>query len=86
MGPTAFRPLLLQGLALLGLSFLLLSFFFGRPLNHLSQKGDLKLLMELTFKRKILNCIDQLLKAFLHPKSRYRKIENIWLKGFRDIF
>jgi len=28
--------------------------FFERPLNHLSQKGNSKLLMELTFKRKIL--------------------------------
>ena len=27
----------------------------------------MKLLMELTFKRRILNCIDELLKVFLHP-------------------
>jgi hypothetical protein len=63
----AFRPLLTEGLALSGLSFLLLSFFFGRPLKHLSQRGDLKLLMELTFKRRIPNCIDEVLRVFLHP-------------------
>jgi hypothetical protein len=40
--------------------------FLRRPLKHSGQRGDLKLLMELTFKRKILNCIDELLKVFLY--------------------
>jgi hypothetical protein len=40
---------------------------FGRPLKHLSQRGNLKLLMDLIFKRRILNCIDELLRVLLHP-------------------
>jgi hypothetical protein len=34
-------------------------FFFGRPLKHLSQRGDLYPLVELAFRRKILNCIGE---------------------------
>jgi hypothetical protein len=79
--PAAFRPLLTESLALSGLSFLLLRFFFGRPLKHSSQRGDLKLLMELTFKRRILNCIDELLKVFLHPPPPLERESLVRLVG-----
>jgi hypothetical protein len=42
-------------------------FFFGGPLKHLSQNGDSNLLVELTFKRRILSCIEDFLKVFFHP-------------------
>ncbi len=37
------------------------------PSKHLSQREDLKMLMDLTFRRKILICIAELLKVLLHP-------------------
>jgi hypothetical protein len=42
-------------------------FFFGRPLKHLSQRGDLYPLEELAFRRRILNWTNEILKVFLHP-------------------
>ena len=65
--PAAFRPHLTDGLALSGLNSLFLDFFlFREPLKNLSQRGDLKLLMDLTYRRKILSCIVEILKVFLH--------------------
>jgi len=41
--------------------------FFGRPLKYLSQREDLNMVMNLTSGRKILICIVEPLKVFLHP-------------------
>jgi hypothetical protein len=40
--------------------------FFEGPLKLLSQRRDLKMLMDLTFRRKILICMWELLKVFIH--------------------
>jgi len=65
---TAFCPFLGEGLALSRIRFFTLSFYlFGGPLKHLSQKEDLKMLMDLTFRRKILNYIVGFLKVLLYP-------------------
>jgi hypothetical protein len=42
----------------IGVKFLIFGFyFFGGPLKHLSQRGYLNRLMDLTFRRKILICM-----------------------------
>jgi hypothetical protein len=58
------------------IGFFIFSFsLFEGPLKHLSQREDLNIPMELTFKRRILNCIDELLKVFLHaPPPLEREI------------
>jgi hypothetical protein len=56
--------------------------FFEGPLKHLSQEEDLKLLMGLTFMKKILNCIVELLKVFppsTTPLERENFIRNVEL-------
>jgi hypothetical protein len=66
--PATFRSLLTEGVALSRIKFFIFRFYlFGGPLNHLSQREELKILMDLTFRSKILFCIVELLKAFLHP-------------------
>jgi hypothetical protein len=65
-----------------GIDFDDLFSFFGRPLKHLSQKEDLKLLMELILRRKIINCIFEILKAFLHPSPPFGKRKFIRIVGF----
>jgi hypothetical protein len=73
--PFAFCPLLTEGLALSGLSLLLkfLDLFLWRPLKHLSQREGLRMLLDLTFRRKILICIVDLLKVFLHPPPPWKE-------------
>jgi len=70
--PVAFRLLLTEGLALSGLNSIWI-FLFGRPLKHSSQKVDMKLLMELNFKRKILSCEVGILKVFLNLPPPFRR-------------
>jgi hypothetical protein len=52
-------------LGVIEISFVILSFFFGRPLKHLSQRGDVRMPKDLTF-RRILNFREGILKVFLH--------------------
>jgi len=47
--------------------------FFEGPLKHLSQEENLKLLMELTFMKKILNCIVELLKVVPPSTTPFRE-------------
>jgi hypothetical protein len=60
--------------------------FFWKASKHLSQRGGLKLRMELTFKRKPLSCTAEILKVFLHPSPLWREKVYMLDETYRDYY